>query len=156
MEVEDGAAPRLGIEAVREVRLDTRAFVAEGQGAKVRGKGLWQALAVFLRLHLDPGEGRPLLLRLDDSRGAPVHVGEVIGEAMAGLEREVADGHTAGRKDVRLRGILHGPAGDLEHPVNLLSCLLFGRLHHRKDSQIEGWAGVHLVSKAVLGCKQNG
>lgn len=127
---EDRATSRVGIETVGEMRLDAGAPVAEREradaGRQMRGK----PLAVLGRLDFDTGESRPLLFRLDDTGSPPVHVEEVIGEAVARLEREVAEGHATGRMDVRLDGVLHGPPGVREHPVYLFAGLVFRLLCH--------------------------
>lgn len=55
---------------------------------------------ILLRLNLNPGEGEPLLLRLNDARRPPIHVEEVVCEAVAGFQRKLPNGDTSPGADV--------------------------------------------------------
>jgi hypothetical protein len=69
VEGEDVAGARLGVQRVREVGFESGAFVEERQWPAPRGAVRRQALRVLAGLHLDAGERRALLLRLDDAGG---------------------------------------------------------------------------------------
>ncbi len=60
-------------------------------------------------LDLDAGERGALFLGFDDADGFAVDEQEVIGFAVAGLERELAEGDAAGGEEVRVGGVLDGP-----------------------------------------------
>ena len=131
MEGENGAAPRLGVEAVREARLDARALVEERERANVDGDVPRDAAAVLLGLDLDARERLAGLLRLDDAGELAVHVEEVVGIAEAAGERELADSDAAAGVDVRGGGVLDEPPGLGELRVDLNARALLRRRHFR-------------------------
>lgn len=92
MEAEDGPAARVGFEEVRKTGLDTGGLVAKRQRATRRGEILRQALAVFDGLDLDLDERNSLFLGFNDASRVAVDIEEVVGETVAGREREFAEG----------------------------------------------------------------
>ena len=54
------------------------------------------------------------LLRFDHTHGIAVDVEQVVGRAVARLQRELADGNAAGGVNVDGFGVLHAPARQME------------------------------------------
>ena len=125
VEGEDGAGTRLRVEAVAEVGLGTRALVDEGQRPAPRGQADGQALRIAGGLDLHAGERSALLLGLDHASGLAVHVEQVVGKAVAGVEHELADGHARRSVDISLVDIAYQPAGRLQQAVDGLPGCLF-------------------------------
>src|SRR5438477_5713472 len=61
------------------------------------------------------------LLRLDHAARLGIDVEQVVGEAEAGVERELADGHATGGVQVDEAHVLNGPAGGGQQPVDLFA-----------------------------------
>ncbi len=71
-----------------------------GSGRRQAGRRGRQALRVAARLVLDADQRHAGLLGLDDAGGLAVHVEQVVGVAVAAVERELADRDAAGGVDV--------------------------------------------------------
>lgn len=129
VEGEDRTRARLRVEAVGEARLHAGRLVGEWQRPAPGRQGLRQALRVPGRLDLHPAQGGPGLLGLDDARRLPVHVEQVVREAVAGFQRKLADRHAPVRRDVGLVGVTDHPPRLAQQPVDLLARLLLGGGH---------------------------
>ena len=77
-----------------------------------------QTLGVLLRLDLDARQGVALGLRLEDADGLAVDEEQVVGEAVAVGELELADGDAAAGGQVHLVAVLDDPAGLLQLAVD--------------------------------------
>ena len=117
------------VEPVREARFHARGFVRERERAAPGGQGVRQAGGVLRGLRLDADERGAAFLGLDDAGGFAVHVEHVVGEAVALLQLELADGDAAVGGDVGLVRVAHDPAGGGQQLVDLVACELFGRGH---------------------------
>jgi hypothetical protein len=69
-------------------------------------------------LDFDTGERGALFLGFDDGDGFAIDEEEVVGFAVTGFERELAEGDAAGGEEVRIGGVLDGPAGAFESGVD--------------------------------------
>ena len=127
VEGEDRAGAGRLVETVRKAGFHAGGLVGERERAAPGGQGVWQAGGVFAGLRLHADERGAGLLGFDDAGGFAVHVEHVVGEAVALLQLELADGDAAVRGDVGLVGVAHGPAGRGEQLVDLVACELFGR-----------------------------
>ena len=81
-----------------------------------------------------------LLLRLDHPDRLPIDVEQVVGVAVAGLQRELADSDTPPGVEVHRVAVLDRPACGLQRGVDLSSCgLLWGFLtgHSREQSTVK-------------------
>ncbi len=125
VEGEDLAAPGVGLEGVGELRERPRALVGEGQRQAVGRDEVGHPAHVPGRLRLDAPERPALRLGLDHAYRFAVGVEQVVGEAVAPLERKLAHRDAACGGDVHLGVVLHGPAARLEVRVYLLSRPLF-------------------------------
>jgi len=126
MECEDPSASGVGIQAVGELRLHTRALVVERQRAGIDGDVLGEAIEILQRLDFDSGEGVTLRLGLNGPQGLAVDVEQVVG--VTGGQRELADGDAGRGRDVHLLEVLDDPARRRELLVNLQPGFVF-RLH---------------------------
>lgn len=129
VEVEDRPAPRFGIEAVGEASLDAGGLVEEGKRVPGPGEVGRHALGILTGLKLDAGERGPHCLGLDHTGRLAVHIEKVIGKAVAGFERELADRDPSGRMDDGPGGILDDPPGGLESRVDGLACVFLRFFH---------------------------
>ena len=120
------SAARLGVEPVGELRLLAGALVQERQGATVRWKVVGQAGTVLLRLQLHAGERAANGLGLDHAGRLLVHVEQVVGLAVAGLQPELAHRHARRRVQVGGARVLNGPSRLLEQVVDGNERLFFG------------------------------
>ena len=75
----------VGVQAIGELGLNTRALVQERERTHVGGKVVGQARAVLPGLDFHAGQGRTLRFGLDDSRRLPVHVEKVVRLTVPGL-----------------------------------------------------------------------
>ena len=126
MEGEDQTASRLRVQPVGELRLRAGTLVQEWERALVGGKVLRQACAVLLRLDLHAGKGGTFWLGLDDAHRLLVDVEQVVGGAMAGLQRKLAHSYSAAGVQVDGVGVLNRPSCLLKQPVYVYAGLLFG------------------------------
>ena len=83
MEAEDAAAARIWLQQIGEAGFDSGGLIAERQRAAWGGKRFGNALAVFLGLDFDAGEGGALFLGFDDAGSLTVHEKQVIRLAVA-------------------------------------------------------------------------
>lgn len=81
-----------------------------------------QPIAVLARLDLDPGEGRPLRLRLDRPRRLPIDVDQLVSMAVARRKGELPDRHALRCVDVGAVTVLHGPPRRLQGIFSRASC----------------------------------
>lgn len=136
MEGEHAAGARPRVEGAGEVRFQAGALVQKRQRPPPGGQRGGQALRVAPGLDFHPRQRGADRLGLDDARGLAVHVQQVVGEAKARLQRELADGDALRGVDVRMPIVLHRPAGGDEQRVDacaglLLGCVL-GRWCHQR------------------------
>ena len=136
VEGEDQAAPGLRVKPVGELRLRAGALVQEREGALVGGKAVGQARAVLLGLDLHTGQRGPLGLGFDDARRLLVHVEQVVGGAVTGLQAELAHCHPAGGVQIDGAGILDGPSSLLKQVVDVYARLLFWGHLPRQGSKL--------------------
>lgn len=135
VEPEDVARLGDGIEAVGEARLDPGALVEEWERAHRRRDARGEPGAVLLALELDAREGGPRLLRLDHADGVPVHVEQVVGEAVPRRQRHLAHRHAATRREVQRGDVLDHPAGIGEGAVDLFAGEGFGGGQRRRGER---------------------
>ena len=121
MEGEDGVGARLGVEPVGEAGLSAGGLVEERKRTTPGGKASREPLGVAARLDLHPRKGRALLLGLDHRGGLAVDIEQVVSDAEARCERELADGDPAGGMNVGGGDVLHCPAGSREQAVDLVA-----------------------------------
>jgi hypothetical protein len=121
----------------------------ERQGPVVGRQGVGQAGAGLGRLRLDPGEGFAGLLRLDDPGGLAVDVEQVVGDAVAPLQRELAKGHAPAGVDARRVGVLDDPAGAAEVLVDRASGVVFGPEHGGRRGLARAAVGRQDASKLL-------
>jgi hypothetical protein len=127
VEPEHLPAARLGVERVREPRLDSGRLVGERQRPFERAlHPVGQAVEVLRRLPLDARQRRPLGLRLDHADRLAVDEKEVVDAPVWRLEDELPDGDAARGGEVRVARVLHRPARGLEHLVDLDPGLVLG------------------------------
>ena len=126
MEGEDQTASRLRVEPVSELRLRAGALVQERERPLVGRKIVGQSSAVLLGLDLDAGKGGTFWLGLNDARSLLVHVEQIVGGAVAGLQGKLAHSYSAAGVQVDGVGVLHRPSCLLEQPVYVYAGLLFG------------------------------
>ena len=121
-DVEDAPRPRFGIVAVGEVGLGAAGLEDERQPPVLRERGEphlgGQSLGVPARLPLDARQRGSLGLGLDHPDDALVDVEQVVGAAVAGLQRDLADGDALRGEQVHRLLVLHRPAGVGELPVD--------------------------------------
>ena len=130
VEVEDAAAARLGVEPVGEAGLHAGALVQERQRAAVGREGVREARRCTWRPAIStPVRVVPAFFASIDPGGLAVDVEQVVGEAVARLEGELADRDPTGRVQVRLVSVLDGPAGLLKGGVDRLAGGVFGLRH---------------------------
>src|SRR5207249_677439 len=122
------AASGLWIKTVREPGLDARALVKEREGKAVPRNSARKGLAVSLRLDFHSREGRPLRLGLDYPRGLAVEEEKVIRRAPQ--QRELSDGHSAPRVEIRGARVLDDPPRGGEGYIDRGPRLLFWCLCH--------------------------
>ena len=90
-----------------------------------RGKPIRHSRRVFLRLHLDAGEGFALLLRLDDPNRLAIDVEQVVGVAVARFQAELPDRDTPPGVQVHRIAGLDVPARLDQGSVDLLAGAFF-------------------------------
>ncbi len=117
------------VQAVGEAGFHTRGLVGERQWVAPGRQPVRDALGVFGGLGFHAGEADAFLLGFDDPGGLAVHVQQVVGEAVAGFQGELADGHAPGGVDVGDGRIADMPTRRDEQRIDVLPCLLF-RLNH--------------------------
>jgi hypothetical protein len=110
MKGEDRAAPGIGIELVEKGGLDAGTLVEEGERIVGAGESRRQPFGVAPGLGRDAGQGGADFLGLDDAGGFAVQVEQVIGEAVALFQGELADGHALRCAEIGLAPVLDGPA----------------------------------------------
>ncbi len=126
MEREYRAAAGVGLDEVGEPSFDASALVAERERL-ARGLKLGrEADAIFFGLDFVAGEGGAFFFGFHDSGGDGVDVPEIVGFAVAGFEREFADGDAAGGIDVCFVAGLEEPPSVGEEPVDGLAGAIFG------------------------------
>ena len=129
MEGENVAAARVRVQQVGEARLQSGGFVEERQRSAVGGQNIRQPVAVPARLGLDAGERVAGRLGLDDAGRLPIDVQQVIGDAVAGFQAELAHRDAPCGGDVHRVSVLHGPTCLLKQGVNLDAGFMFGGGH---------------------------
>ena len=121
MEAEYRAAPRLGIEAVRESRFHAGALIQKRQwpdmGWQVRG----EALAVLLGLDFHADEGHAFFLGFDDAGRFAVHIQEIIREAVPAHEGKISEDHAPPGLKMCALVVLHSPACLFQRLVDVLT-----------------------------------
>jgi hypothetical protein len=125
MKIACGVLTCLSIGPVGEGSFDAGGLVGEGP----RLAPSWQPLSVASGLHFNAGERRALLLRFDHAAGLAVEIEQVIGEAMAIVQRELADRHAGSGPEIDIGHALHDPPGGGEQAVDLFSGALLW-VHH--------------------------
>jgi hypothetical protein len=98
VEGKHGAGAGLRVQAVGEVGFDAGGFKTERQGPTPGGQRSRQALGVAGGLHFHAGEGGALFLGLDHAGGFGVDVEQVVGKAVAGVQREIRGSPRHGRR----------------------------------------------------------
>ena len=118
-----------GLQQVGEARLQSGGFVEERQRSAVGGQNIRQPVAVLAGLGLDAGERVAGRLGLHDAGRVLIDVQQVIGDAVAGFQAELAHGNAPCGVDVHRVSVLHGPTCLLKQGVNLDAGFLFGGGH---------------------------
>lgn len=113
------ARTRQGVQPVGELGLHTGGFKQKRQGPAPGGQGGGQALSVALRLDLDAFEGAALFFGLDHAAGFAVHIEQVVGKAVPGVERKFADRYPVRRVQIDLVDVANMPASSLQELVDL-------------------------------------
>jgi len=127
MEAEDIAAGGVGLKEVGEASLNAGGLIKERKWAAWGREGCRDALAVLLGLDLNPDEGGPLLLCLDDADGLAVSEKKIVGLAKPVTEGEFADGNAAAGVDVSVGPVLDEPSSGDKHAVDGLASFLVRR-----------------------------
>jgi hypothetical protein len=83
-------------------------------------QAIGQALGVFVGLDFDAGEGDALFLGFDHPGSLAVDIQQVIGETVAGFQRELTDGNAPRGVDICLARVAHMPAGYSEQAIDVL------------------------------------
>ena len=91
-------------------------------GRKIVG----QARAVLLGLDFHARKRGAFRFGLDDSRRLLVHIEQVVGSAVTGLQGELAYRYPDAGVQVDGVGVLHGPPCLLKQPVDVYAGLFFG------------------------------
>jgi hypothetical protein len=123
-------AARIRLHEVRKPRLNAGALIAKRQGLAVRLQYVRKPDAVFLSLNLVSGKGFSLFLGFNYSRRSAIHIKQVVGETVAGLQRKLANGYAATGGDIRLAGVLNHPTGSIKELVDGLPRFVLGLLWH--------------------------
>ena len=116
----------LWVQPVGELGLDPGGLEQKGQGPAPSGQGGGQALGIALRLRLHAFEGDAFFFSLDHAASFAVHIKQIVGKAMAGVEWEFADGHTLRCMQINLVDVANLPASGLQELVNLDAGFGFG------------------------------
>ena len=160
------AGPGYGVEEVGEPGLGAGRLVGERERPDRRGELVGEAGDVLAGLGLDADEGGADLLGLEHADRLAVHEEQVVGNAVAGLEGELADGDTChrpargGRGQVDRPVVLDDPAGRGQLLVDLNARSSLGRqvrLHapvagHGTPRLRRGW--LHQDSVVTVGPMQ--
>ncbi len=131
------ACARLGVETVGEMGFDAGGLVGERQRTIPGGQFVGQTLGVARRLGLDARERDAFFLRFDHAGRSSVDVEQIVGKAVAGLQRKFADRHAARGVDVGFAHGLHRPAGGCKQPVDLGAGAFFRLIRHVVSPQRE-------------------
>ena len=126
VERKDLSATGIRVQAVRELGFRAGALVQKRERTRISGEIVRQARAVLSGLDLDSGERGPFRLGFDDARCLLVHIEQVVGAAVPGLQGKLAHRHAAGGVQVDGIGVLDGPPGLLQQSVNVYASLFFG------------------------------
>ena len=91
---------------------------------------MWVLLQSFYWLYsvglgFDAAKGDALFFGFDHPGSLAVHIQQIVGKAMAGFEREFADGHATRGVDVGSGGIEDMPACRLQQHIDISPRLLF-------------------------------
>jgi hypothetical protein len=81
------------VQPVGELGLDPSGFKQKRQRPAPGGQSGWQALGISLGLDLNTFERGAFFFGLNHAAGFAVHIEQVIGKAVASIERKLTDGH---------------------------------------------------------------
>ena len=116
----------LRVQPVGELGFYARGFKQKWQRPAPCRQGSGQALGIAPGLNLNAFEGGTFFFGLDHAAGLAVHIKQVVGKAVAGVEGEFADGDAQRCVQIDLIDMAHVPASGLQELVDVDTGLGFG------------------------------
>jgi hypothetical protein len=118
------------VQPVGELGLYPGGLKQKGQGSAPGRQSRWQALGIALRLDFNAFEGGAFFFGFDHAAGFAVHIEQVVGKTVPGIERKFADGHALCAINIGVVQMADLPTGLLKQTVDVLAGEVFW-LHER-------------------------